>query len=350
MGKEKAPKGGLVANEYDLLKAFDTEIFYLTIAGFYPKKTPKYKYLYILAAIFNFSLEYLQFIAMATLVYQNFSDVSKVSEALLFCMTQFAFLNKLNNFIINKSNWLLLEEMLENPVFRNVISDEELIVTLYISGGKRIAKIYRVLCVLVVVFYALFPFMDNRDETQHKFPLPAWFPFNPNEYYYEVFSAEILSIAIGAWINSNIDILTIMAIILGTAQFEVLKRRIKMILKPAIDGIPVGEDIVQDRVKKCIIHYNDLLCYVSQIEKTYSKGIFIQFLSSVIVICLTGFQILMISFNSMQFVLLIIYFSCMMLQIIMYCWYGHMIVESILRSSYSYFAVLQRIYSKGQIQ
>nr|QNH68050.1 odorant receptor 26 [Apriona germarii] len=293
--------------------------------------------------------------------------------------------------------------MLQSRLFANVTERERTILENHIQEGRILAKIYRVLCFLVVLFYALFPFLDDRSGKTHRFPLPCWFPFDESKYYYQVFFAEILSIAVGAWVNSNIDILTVMLCILATAEFEILRNRLTTIIEPSPKSTKIGEDeAVKVRLGECVDQYDELLCFVNQIEVTFSKGIFVQFFCSVIVICLTGFQMLVISFNSMQFVLLIVYFSCMMCQVAMYCWYGHTVMESsdyvrdacymadwnrsdlsvqkslvmimerakkpamlraggffvlniptlmrILRSSYSYFAVLQRLYSKNELQ
>ncbi|XP_023311850.1 odorant receptor Or2-like [Anoplophora glabripennis] len=386
--------------KFDLLASFDTEKYHLTLGGFYPSTHIKYKYLYVLSCIFNLFISWSQFLSMATFSYFNSSNLEKLSEILLFCMTQFAFLNKLTNFVAQKTSLMKLEVMLQSYLLTNVTQKEIDVLENHIKEGRLLAKVYRVLCFLVVLFYALFPFLDDRSGESHKFPLPCWFPFDEIKYYYQVFFMEILSIAVGAWINSNIDILTVMMCVLATAEFEVLRNRLATILQPLSTSASIaeGDALVKTKLRDCVNQYDELLCLVNQIEITFSKGIFVQFFCSVIVICLTGFQMIVISFNSMQFFLLIVYFSCMMCQVAMYCWYGHTVMESsdkirdacyladwnesdlivqksllmimerakrpailragnffelniptlmkILRSSYSYFAVLQRLYGK----
>ncbi|KAJ8913712.1 hypothetical protein NQ315_007429 [Exocentrus adspersus] len=369
---------------FNLLDSFATEKLHLTLGGFYPATTVKRKFLFALSFAFNTAISWTQFLSMLTFLYFNSSKVEKVSEMLLFCMTQFAFLNKLTNFILQRNNLRRVERTLQYRVLTDVTEEEKSLLKEHVNEGRILARIYRALCFLVVVFYALFPFFDERSNGAHRFPLPCWFPFDEKNYYYQVFFGEIISIAVGAWINSNIDILTVMMCILVTAEFEILSRRI------------LG---TSTRLKRCVIQYDVLLGLVKEVEATFSKGIFVQFFCSVMVICLTGFQMLVISFTSMQFVLLIVYFSCMMCQVAMYCWYGHTVMESsdkireacymtdwdesdvrerkslvmimerakrpailraggffvlniptlmtILRSSYSYFAVLQRLYSKS---
>lgn len=197
---------------------------------------------------------------MAIFSYFNSSNLEKLSEMLLFCMTQFAFLNKLSNFIVQKNNLRKLEAMLQSYLLTNVMEKETRILQNHVSEGRLLAKIYRVLCFLVVLFYALFPFLDDRSGTSHRFPLPCWFPFDETHYYYQVFFLEILSIAIGAWINSNIDILTVMMCILATAEFQILGERLTAILEPLPGSASDEEDIeVKMKLRDCVDQYNELL-------------------------------------------------------------------------------------------
>ncbi|KAJ8913713.1 hypothetical protein NQ315_007430 [Exocentrus adspersus] len=307
---------------FNLLASFSTEKLYLTLAGFYPIQPGAYTPLYLLSALIHLAVSWLQFLSLVTYSCLQFDDPTKLSEILLFCMTQFAFLNKLTNLIASKRKLLQLEVRLTNPVFTTVTDVEKSILQKHVSNGKLLAKLYRALCFLVVLFYALFPFLDDRSETEYKYPLPCWFPFDEDKYYYQVFFVEIWSIAVSAFVNSSMDVLTIMMMIVATAEFKILNRKLRTAFGAGKD------DAVAGRFRECVLFYEELLSLVAHIEATFSRGIFIQFFCSVMVICLTGFQMLVISFNSMQFVLLVVYFSCMMCQVAMYCWYGHTVMES----------------------
>nr|QXE93227.1 odorant receptor 1 [Eucryptorrhynchus brandti] len=182
---------------------------------------------------------------------------------------------------------------------------------------------------------------------------------------------------------------------IATSFFSILCEKIKNLL----DGIERKDDkLVENRIKHCIVYYTEIIRYVSLIENTFSYGILVQFTCSAIVICLTGFQLtLMTNFLSAHFILMATYFWSMTNQLTLYCWNGHLLMEksdqitqacyhvnwyemrvndqkllitimerakqpvavkaigvfclnlatlmSILRSSYSYFAVLHQIFS-----
>ncbi|XP_023311847.1 odorant receptor 94a-like [Anoplophora glabripennis] len=384
-------------NTMDFIRA---EKLYLTLTGFYPAEPGLRRYLFILSALVNLSISLLQFLSLITFAYFNLNDLRKVTDILVFCVTQFAFLNKLTNLIWHQSSLKELEALLQKPVFTSVRSEEKHIKTSHLQGGKLLGKMYRGMCFLGVVLYTLFPLLDKRSDKEPKFPLPGWFPFNEVDYYYPVFFFEILSIAILSVINSSIDLLTIMTMILATAEFKILNRKLTNIsTSSGADGDYDDDDEVRSRMGECIIHYDEALNLVKHIELTFSKGIFVQFFCSVMAICFTGFQIIVIPFRSIRFVLLVAYLLVMMWQVAMYCWYGHNVMDSsdqvtsacyktrwdkcsvevrkslmivmerakklatiragnfftlniptlmtILRSSYSYFALLQRVYGNN---
>ncbi|KAJ3666144.1 hypothetical protein Zmor_001598 [Zophobas morio] len=266
----------------------------------------------------------------------------------------------------------------------------------YIIEVTYLGRLFRVLCILTVAFYGMFPFID--EDPEHMLPLPGWFPFDIKTYQYELVAAQTIGIGIGAFINSTLDILPTILITLASAQFDILKERLRTVMK-VDERWEISSKIVKKRLNNCIMYHNFLLQYMKEVESLFSNGILVQFAASVMVICLTGFQMLVISVKSMQFILLMIYFSTMTCQIVLYCWYGnelmyksmglseacymsdwnmcnseictslYIIMErgkrplvltagklfsltlttlmTVLKSSYSYFAVLQRLYSKN---
>ncbi|KAK9686112.1 7tm Odorant receptor [Popillia japonica] len=79
-------------------------------------------------------------------------------------------------------------------------------------------------------------------------------------------------------------------------------------------------------LNNCIMHHNALIRFVNQIESIFSFGLLAQLLGSIIVICNTGFFLLLVSPASLQFGMLFSYFVTMMAQLMLYCWYGNEIM------------------------
>ncbi|XP_023312636.1 uncharacterized protein LOC108916239, partial [Anoplophora glabripennis] len=181
--------------------------------------------------------------------------------------------------------------MLQSYLLTNVTQKEIDVLENHMKEGRLLAKVYRALYFLVVLFYALFPFLDNRSGESHKFPLTCWFPFDETKYYYQVFFLEILSIAVGAWINFNIDLLTVMMCVLATAEFEVLRNRLATILQPLSTSASVdGDAVVKIKLRDCVSYFDILQQHA------------VPFTNSILLVH--------------------------MCQVAMYCWYEHTVMES----------------------
>lgn len=162
--------------------------------------------------------------------------------------------------MLHKEGLRELETLLQKPIFTDVDDEGRRILTSHIEEGKLLAKMYRMMCFLTILLYMLFPVLDKSFEREHKFPLRCWFPFNEENYYYQVVFVEVLSIAISAIINSSMDILTIMMMIVATAEFKILNRKLTNILVPSGSEEAIVEDVlVKGRLEECIVHYDELL-------------------------------------------------------------------------------------------
>ncbi|RZC39051.1 7tm 6 domain containing protein, partial [Asbolus verrucosus] len=297
--------------DFFLINTFKTERQYLLYGSFYPSRNPKI--LHIIFGMFMFLYSWTEFFSMAAVLFIEKDNLTKLSETLLFCMTQAAFLCKLTNFLMHNKEMAEIEELLKHPILNDLSVTETKIVESYMIQFKYLSTVYRILCILCVVFYGMFPFID--EDPEHLSPLPGWFPFDIKQYQYEIVLAQTAGIGIGAFNNSSLDILATILITLGSAQFDILKHKLQTDegrSKPRIR-----------QIKNCVIYHNILLEYIAKVENLFNNGIFVQFAASVVVICLTGFQMLVISVKSIQFILLMIYFSTMTCQIALYCWYGN---------------------------
>ncbi|XP_060522984.1 putative odorant receptor 85d isoform X2 [Cylas formicarius] len=377
---------------FDISQSYDTEKILLGIAGFYPTKIRRGLLVSLVCSTVVF-ITFTQFASVTVYAKKQISDVTKISEIFLFSTTQIAFVNKLINFVVKNENTVKIDGLLSDTVLTRVNKHESRMLRNEIQKAKTAAVLYRILCASVVISYGIFPQFD-RTPGKKNYPFYGEYPFNPDNYYVAVYIVQVCVVGVSAWLNSTMDLLFVKLTTLATVLFAILSERIKN-----ASNRRRNEDVTVDvALRKCVVYYNTLLTFVGLIEATFSYGIFIQFLCSAIVICLTGFQMMVINFTSAQFILLVFYFICMTCQVGMYCWYGQLVMQksdeitnacyhvnwneidiksqkmliiimerakrpstvhaagvfplnlatlmTILRTSYSYFAVLQRLYSK----
>ncbi|KAJ3666143.1 hypothetical protein Zmor_001597 [Zophobas morio] len=251
-------------------------------------------------------------------------NLSKLTETLLFFMTHFTFLCKLTNFVYYKKKMFDIEDTLAGNIFYGHPLERLMLVKTRVSSCQLVAKIFRILCVLVVFFYTLVPYVDHKEEKT--LPLPGWLPYDIKKYYYPTVVFQIMSVVVSAYNNSSIDILTCMLITVVSAEFDILKENLK-----TTDYKTYNESAkkqIQEKFQHCVEYHKAIVAFAYTVEDIFSKGIFLQFFASIIVICFTGFQMIVVPVPSLQFIFLVIYFSCMMCQIAMYCWYGHDIITN----------------------
>lgn len=212
------------------LYAFEREKNLLMVVGYYPtlKRSFKRKLGMFLIALLNSLLAWLQFLFMFIFLCTEVSNLTEVSETLLYCLTQLAYLCKLTNFLLNKMYLIEIEKMLDHSFFKDLNHHQSKLFDEYIKPVKILALGYRILCTAVVILYILFPLLDVGSKSEKKkLPLHLWTPYDSNNYYYLTFLLEILSIAVSAYTNSCIDILTVTLITFATAHSEILKGRLQ---------------------------------------------------------------------------------------------------------------------------
>ncbi|XP_049817792.1 odorant receptor 94a-like [Aethina tumida] len=69
-----------------------------------------------------------------------------------------------------------------------------------------------------------------------------------------------------------------------------------------------------------------IISFVSSIEKVFTQIFLVQYLTSIIVICNIGFQLVHVHIQSIQFVNMCFYFMAMIVQLSIYCWNGNEII------------------------
>ncbi|EEZ99358.2 Putative odorant receptor 71a-like Protein [Tribolium castaneum] len=179
---------------------------------------------------------------------------------------------------------LHIEDLLTRSRFYGFASNELKQVTQKVASTKMVGTTFRLLCVVCVFAWGMVPYIDHTKA--QALPLPGWLPYNTTKYYYPTFVFQMVALSITACINSTIDILTWMLITIASAQFDILKEKLK--------SIDYRHELVtiEFEFKACVKHHKEIVNFVHKIEHTFSKGIFLQFFASVIVICFTGFSIM----------------------------------------------------------
>lgn len=233
-----------------LCKVFDIEKKLLSITGFYPKRN-NYSYYYNFSAFINILVTCVQLSSMVGQMIVDQKDISKITDTLLFFMTQFTFLGKLINFLYHRKDLLVVEDKLSESVFYNFPQEKFKILTSKLNGCRAVAKNFRILCVLCVILYSILPCFSN----ERTLPMPGWVPYDEKKYYFQTAIFQILSVSLCAYNNSSFDILTWKLITISSGHLQILNENLSDLI------YTTGKE-AKIAFRNCIQHHFAIIEYV----------------------------------------------------------------------------------------
>lgn len=97
----------------------------------------------------------------------------------------------------------MLDQMLAEEIFTKVTSTELGIFKKSFKKCQRVLNVFLFLCAGVVLLYGVYPATDNKKTGRKNYPFPGKFPFNPDNYYFIIYSGEVAAVAVSAWNNGG---------------------------------------------------------------------------------------------------------------------------------------------------
>ncbi|KAI4458986.1 odorant receptor [Holotrichia oblita] len=213
--------------------------------------------------------------------------VEIILEALYFGLTQITFLCKICNVIICNYKVGRMKAYLKKPVFNIHTKEQDIFIQNAIDMCHLFAKTYRFFVGLTITFYAIFPFIENT------LPLPGWFPMDMNKYWFFIYIYQLVCLILNGYNHTSFDCMNASLISMASAQFEILKDNLLNLKRSDDDTLTIDQEdrITRKKIAKCVTHHNHIIKFVSYIDDMYSNVIFVQFLCSIVIICVTGFQV-----------------------------------------------------------
>lgn len=239
---------------FDLRNVFSIEKTILTISGFYPRRSTATSksfdyYSYYSRLLFSLLVSYGHTFLMIAEIALNIDDLSKLSECLLYFITQVTSICKLMNFLVNQTTLLDIEDMLAEPQFYG-FTDRQFhqYVAKEMAIVDFVTKQFRVSCVLVVLGYSAIFQLNYYDVIELN--VPGWDLLK--KFYLPVSILQILSIVISASNNSSMDITTWKLISIATAQLHILKDNLENIRY-------LEKSVSKQCFIKCIQHHKSII-------------------------------------------------------------------------------------------
>nr|QZH55104.1 odorant receptor 8 [Achelura yunnanensis] len=241
---------------------------------------------------------------------------------------------KLAVFWLNKQKITRLLQYLYCEEFKPTQKEHKDIILKSIKRARFVMSAYSAMCVCAVSVGIVMPLTENfeilpTNVEYHQFNVyksPAYGILYSHHIYYKPATCIIdgvMDTILAAFIASAIGQIEILSF--NLRNFDKLAYKLRARAINDRENIRPEQYYIQVTMKECIKHHNSIIRYVSMIEDAFSLASALQFMLSVMVLCLVGIQFLSIEdprSHPMQIVWMAIYLWCMLTEVFILCWFG----------------------------
>uniref|UniRef100_A0A3F2ZEL4 Odorant receptor n=1 Tax=Phlebotomus papatasi TaxID=29031 RepID=A0A3F2ZEL4_PHLPP len=326
-----------------LSSSFDVQIKTLSLFGFW---NPRRNYYYFLYSIFMWIVFVCLFISFQIIFIVTVSKLSDVSAGLYLTVSEIFCVVKLIHLQINRSKIEKLFAILDSSLFQPQSPEELAVLQKAQWRAKWLTRSLYICCPFTTAFYAISPFLANSRST--KIFLSAWYPWSVNNttafvltYLFELFGlyvccayvmpCDTIIYCLLILINGQIERLGVRLKELGHVKPDIFRNTIEDQEKINVDkyanelSIRKGS-VFYGEIVKCIILHKKILEFVGELQEIYNNIIFFQFAVSIIIYCMTGYEIIMLSTSGINVVTRLLYMITVLVELFLLCLTGNEII------------------------
>ncbi|KAJ8718452.1 hypothetical protein PYW08_002689 [Mythimna loreyi] len=263
-------------------------------------------------------------------------NIGDVAEGLYLFLSEMYTYFKIAVFWLNREKVVDLLKYLHCKEFKPKEPEHREMITKSIKSARFVMTYYSTMCVGAVSVGIIMPLTENFDilPTNVEYPYfnvyksPAYEAVYIHHIYYKPATCIIdgvMDTILAAFVASAIGQIEILAFNLRNFDLVAERQRKRDVLQNKYIQKCSEQYYIRSVLKDCIIHHNCIIRYVSMIESAFSLASALQFMLSVMVLCLVGIQFLSIenpSSHPMQIAWMGIYLTCMLIEVFILCWFG----------------------------
>nr|WKF54462.1 olfactory receptor 16 [Heliconius charithonia charithonia] len=277
--------------------------------------------------LFMMSLQYLFLLFQIIYIVIVWGDLEAVSQASYLLFTQACLCFKITVLQINIDMLRDLLRRMNDKIFFPESREHERILKLQAKRIKRLLLAFMISSQTTCGLWALKPLFD--DAGSRKFPFDMWMPVSPEfSPQYELgYAFQLLTICMSAYMYFGVDSVALSMVIFACAQLDIIKNKLLNISFVDIKGRDSKKKIIIAGNNKilinCIRQHQAVVTFTELIENAYHTFLLFQLVGSVGLICMSALRILVVDWRSMQFFSIFTYLSVMISQLFVCCWCGH---------------------------
>ncbi|KAJ3663648.1 hypothetical protein Zmor_007887 [Zophobas morio] len=305
--------------KYDWESNIKMNILTLRALGLWPKGDTTYKPgLYMLhAAILLTVLLLGHLFFQAVNIYFIRTNLEAVTGTIYVLLVEMIVVFKVNYLVRNMGMVKQLLSILKTDMFQPKNSEQIGAIHTSLWFWRIIYNILLYSCIGTNMFWAIYPLMDRSAREEKRLPFLAWYPFDTSKSpAYEItYIYQVISVCTITTLHVNIDALVAALNVFNGSQFDILCDNLRNLHK--LGGSIAANFLI------CVKHHKEILSFSDRFNKFLNWILFIQFFIFTFCIGMTLFQLTVVAPMSSEFYSLVAYGLAITTQIFMYCWFGN---------------------------
>ncbi|RZC32089.1 odorant receptor Or1 [Asbolus verrucosus] len=306
--------------KFDWVVTIRLNIFILKLVGLWPKGNESYKFnFYTFYAIISITFfVYGHNMAQTFNIFFVINDLEAITGTIVVSLTLSLSIIKTYFIIRNMATLKNLMVILNSDMFQPKSTHQKNLVKSNLREWKMFYMVFLIMTWNSFLVYITFPIFD-KSVKEYRLPLMAWYPYDTKTspsyeitYVYQFVSALFI-----ATTNVNIDTLIAALNMYVGAQCDILCDDLRNLRNEQVPG-----DIDKAFIN-CISHHKNIVKFAEDSNKFFNWIVFAQFFTSVISIGLSLFQLTVVTPFTNEFFTYIIYGMAIIVEIFMFCWFGN---------------------------
>nr|WCC57540.1 odorant receptor 23.1 [Papilio memnon] len=230
-------------------------------------------------------------------------------------------------------------DAIKGPVFAPSNKYHDKLMTRNASEMMVLLRCYQLFAVFLFVMWMAFPIMIRLSGQEVSFSM--YYPFDTNKQ--PAFLLVVIYVAIHVvWLSFatvSMDCLIVAFYMQGRLQFQMLRNNLRHLVDTE-DEIEYGDDdetptiphkdihtdtfkdLFQRRLVQCVKRHQLTVWLVKETESIFAEALVMQFIVVAWIICMTVFKLVAVNVLSAEFITMIIYLACILIQLFLFCYYG----------------------------
>ncbi|XP_044259419.1 odorant receptor Or1-like [Tribolium madens] len=259
---------------------------------------------------------------------ESFGDMEKMTEASFLLLTNLVQSIKIVVFNIYRPRvWQLVESM-NREAFKPRNVEQYNMLLREIKKSKLITISFLIACVITCASWGISPLLDTTVTNGRKLPLSGWYPFETeaSPIFELTYAYQMFVTTVGGLGNISMDTFLSGCIMNLSAQISVLNNALENMKSQQVNT----DEKTNESLIKNVVHHRNILQFAEEFTNLFTTCITGMFVVGVIIVCISMFQMSLVPVLSFRFLAMLLYQICILEEMYLWCYYGN---EVILKSN-----------------